>query len=246
MSKENQLPEETEVLETEATYEEFEAGTEEQESVSSEGQGIMAIFEQHKTNILLGVGLVFAAILYFAFFNGSSPEKEDEAGNAIFQAVRYYEGDSLSLALNGDGNNAGLLELAEEHSGTKVGNLCNFYIGAIYLRQGNAAEALNFFDAVKKENNFISASAYSAMASITEDQGDLDAAAGLYEKASEIMKNDQTTPYFLQQAARCYQQAEDISSALRLYKQIREEYPNSQEGQQVDKYISFLSPEDEG
>lgn len=244
MSKENQLPEETEVVEQDELLEEESEETSQAESTSGAG-GFMAIVEQHRTNILIGAGVVLAAIFYFAFFAGSTPEKEDEAGNAMFTAIRYFENDSLNLALNGDGNNAGLLDLANEYSGTRAGNLCNFYVGAIYLRQGNAAEALNYFDAVKKEENFISASAYSAMAAITEDQGDMSGAASLYEKAAAIRKNEFTTPFFLQQAARCYMQAEDNSAALRVYKRIREEYPNSQEGQQVNKYISYLAPDEE-
>lgn len=243
MSKEKQLPEDTEVLESEDQFDEVEETTETEEG--SEQSGFMNLVQQHRNNILIGAGVALIAILYFAFFSTANPEKEDEAGNAIFMAVRYYEGDSLNLALNGDGTNPGLLDLANEYSGTRAGNLCNFYVGAIYLRQGNAAEALNYFDAVKKEENFIAASSYSAMASITEDQGDMNGAAGLYEKAASIRKNEYTTPFFLQQAARCYLQAEDKDAALRLYKRIREEYPNSQEGQQVNKYIAFLAPDEE-
>ncbi len=245
MSKENQLPEENEILDSEEQLEsEAEASADVVEE-GSENAGIMGIVQQHKNNILIAGGVLLVAILYFAFFSGSSPEKEDAAGNAMFMAVRYYENDSLNLALNGDGNNPGLLDLANEYSGTRAGNLCNFYIGAIYLRQGNAAEALNFFDAVKKEENFIAAAAYSAMASITEDQGDMSGAAALYEKASALRKNEYTTPFFLQQAARCYLQAEDKSAALSVFKRIKEEYPNSQEGQQVNKYIAYLAPDEE-
>jgi hypothetical protein len=55
----------------------------------------------------------------------------------MFQAVRYFESDSLNLALNGDGNNLGFLQIVEDYSGTKAGNLANYYAGVIYLKQGN-------------------------------------------------------------------------------------------------------------
>lgn len=242
MSKENQLPEDTEVLETEASYEEVESGENNDTTESSTGDAswLNTIVQEHKQNILIAVGVILVAIVYFGFFAGSTPEKEDAAGDAIFMAVRYYENDSLNLALNGDGNNSGLLELASEYSGTSVGNLCNFYIGSIYLRQGNTSEALNYFDAVDKKDNFVSATAYSAMASITEDLGDFEKAAGYYEKAAATLTNIHTTPFYLQHAARCYQLAENTSAALRTFKQIRDEYPNSTEGQQVEKYIALL------
>jgi len=242
MSKEKQLPEDTEVLETEASYEEVDTNDDQDTPEASEGNSswLTNIVQDHKQNILIGAVVILAGIIYLGFFSGSSPEKEDAAGDAIFMAVRYYENDSLNLALNGDGNNSGLLELASEHSGTSVGNLCNFYIGSIYLRQGNASEAFNYFDAVNKDENFVSATAYSAMASISEDQGDMEQAATYFEKAAATLQNIHTTPFYLQHAARCYQQAENTSAALRLFKQIKDEYPTSSEGQQVEKYIALL------
>jgi tetratricopeptide (TPR) repeat protein len=177
----------------------------------------------------------------------SSPEvsdAEDEAGNAIFTAVKYFEQDSFNLALNGDGQNSGFLELADEFSGTKAGNLCNYYIAVSYLRQGNANEAYSFFDAFDKGENFLSVSAYSAMASIKEDQSDLEGAAEYYEKAASIKANSSTTPFLWQQAARCYETAENKDAALKLYLRIKNEYPSSTEAQQVDKYIARISPDD--
>jgi len=235
--------------EIEAKPDENQESEEEEESESSEGFNLSTFdykgfFEQNKTNVLAGAGIILAAIIYFVFFNTASPDAEDEAGNAIFTAVKYFEQDSFNLALNGDGQNSGFLELADEFSGTKAGNLCNYYIAVSYLRQGNANEAYSFFDAFDKGENFLSVSAYSAMASIKEDQSDLEGAAEYYEKAASIKANSSTTPFLWQQAARCYEMAENKDAALKLYLRIKNEYPSSTEAQQVDKYIARISPDD--
>jgi hypothetical protein len=43
----------------------------------------------------------------------------------MFQAVYYFEADSLDKALNGDGNNLGFLEIIDEYSVTDAANLAN-------------------------------------------------------------------------------------------------------------------------
>jgi len=246
MSNEKNAPEEIlepeELVETESTEGEVERH---HKPSRGDNAGLARFIEANKNNLMIAGGIILLGILYLAFFNGASPEAEDEAGNNIFHAVKYFEKDSLNLALNGDGSNPGFLELSGEYSGTKVGNLCNYYMGIIYLRQGNSSEAYNSFDAFDKGDNLLSAIAYSAMASIKEDQADLEGAASYYEKASGIKKNNQTTPFFLQHAARCYQQSDNKDAALRLYRQIRDDYPNSTEASQVDKYIARLEPIEE-
>src|SRR5688500_1352905 len=55
---------------------------------------------------------------------------EEEAQNYIFKAQRVYEGDSLTLALNGNGNDIiGMQDIASDYGLTKTGNLANFYTG---------------------------------------------------------------------------------------------------------------------
>src|SRR5882724_11442089 len=40
--------------------------------------------------------------------------QESHAQNEMFQAVRYFESDSLNLAFNGDGNNLGFKQIIED------------------------------------------------------------------------------------------------------------------------------------
>src|SRR5215218_595675 len=63
--------------------------------------------------------------------------KEDKAVEAMFKAEEYYRLDSLNVALNGDGINAGFLKIIKNYNGTSAGNLAKFYAGDIYLKQGN-------------------------------------------------------------------------------------------------------------
>ena len=45
----------------------------------------------------------------------------------------YFEKDSFNLALNGDLNSAGFIDIADDYSSTKTGKLANYYAGICYL-----------------------------------------------------------------------------------------------------------------
>ena len=61
--------------------------------------------------IVLLIVVVAGALIYFFSNQGS---QNAEANEAMFQAIYYYEQDSLNLALNGDGNNYGFLDVIDE------------------------------------------------------------------------------------------------------------------------------------
>ncbi|MCK7533767.1 MAG: hypothetical protein MZV63_23435 [Marinilabiliales bacterium] len=54
---------------------------------------------------------------------------------------QYFSQDSLKLALNGDGNNLGFIDIAESIQVTKSGKLANFYAGTCLMHLGQFEEA---------------------------------------------------------------------------------------------------------
>src|SRR5690348_17337662 len=77
--------------------------------------------EQHsKTVIGVAAVLILVAGGYFAF-RYYTKSQDSEAQKQMFQAVYYFEQDSFKLALEGDGNNLGFLDIAKEFSVTDAG-----------------------------------------------------------------------------------------------------------------------------
>ncbi|MDF1673251.1 MAG: hypothetical protein P1U41_07075, partial [Vicingaceae bacterium] len=68
---------------------------------------------------------------------------EIEAQSAMFMAEKYFEQDSLQLAINGDGQNYGFIDIAEEYSGTKSANLAHYYLGICYRNTGEYEYAID-------------------------------------------------------------------------------------------------------
>ena len=93
--------------------------------------------EKHTKTI--GIAVLAIALVIGGYFGYRwwTQTQDEEAQKQMFAAVYYFEADSLKKALNGDGNNLGLISISEDFSGTKAGKLARFYIGTIYLKQGS-------------------------------------------------------------------------------------------------------------
>lgn len=188
------------------------------------------------------LGALFLGVAgYFAYTLWYLPSQEAEAEKKAVQAFNDFTIDSLNRALKGQAPLPGTEKLASEYSGTKVGNLAAYMTGVAYLNEGKVdkgSEALNDFDTGE---NMVSVTALAAKAYVAEEKNDFASAAGLYRRAAELMKNDQTTPLYLMEAARCQELAKDYSGALKTYREIKFKYPKATVASSVDKYIAKLS-----
>ena len=140
-------------------------------------------FESKKNqNILFGVLtvvlLVVGGVMFFRYQNAS---KNREAQQEMFQAIYYFEADSLAKALNGDGNNYGFLDITDEYSGTKAANL-----GPI-LYWGDLHEIVRFrwcrsanLEGFSSDDYLLQARAYSLIGDAYMELDDFDNAVDYY------------------------------------------------------------------
>lgn len=195
-------------------------------------------WNQYKTYILAAVGILVVAVGYFAWtsMNGG---KNETAENAAYNAVYYWEKDSLKKALDGDGASSGLLSVADEYGSTNVGNQAKYMAGIALLKQGKTEEGIKMLESFSKGDNLVSAAAYMALAFAQEDLGKEAEAAELFEKAANVSteKDDQMRPFILKHAGEAYEAAGNKAKALEVYKSIKEKYPLSTEAASIDKYI---------
>ena len=87
------------------------------------------IEDNHKLLIRLvgGVVLIIALILGFKQFYLEPMEENAQAD--MFMAELYFQKDSFNLALNGDGQYYGFLDIISDYSLSKTGKLANYYAG---------------------------------------------------------------------------------------------------------------------
>lgn len=198
--------------------------------------GIEHWFEQNP-KILGGIAAIVLLIVggYFGYryyIDGQDTLAQKE----MFQAVRYFESDSLNLALNGDGNNLGFLQIVDDYSLTPAGNLANFYAGAIYLKQGKFPLAIFHLEDFSANDLLVQPRAYSLIGDAYMEQKDFESAAKYYDKASTYKPNKEFTPTYLMKAALAYEKLNNVEKAKAAYQTIINTYWDSSEVQNAKKY----------
>lgn len=184
--------------------------------------------------VVIVIGLLWLGKVYIS-------GKNTEAQSQMYQAEMYLEMDSLELALNGDGNYLGFLDIANDYKLTKSGNLARYCAGICYLHLGEFENAIDYLTKYKKEDAVIAALAIGATGDAYVELGELDKGTAKYLEAADYSDNDFNTPLFLMKAGQIYEMQNKNADALKIYQRILDEYPSSTEGTTIEKYIAKVS-----
>jgi tetratricopeptide (TPR) repeat protein len=188
--------------------------------------------------IMTGVGVIVIIVAFIYGFNRYYlMPMEETASTEMFQAEQYFATDSFSLALNGDGNALGMLDVIEDYGSTDAGNLASYYAGVCYLQLGqheDAIEHLNDFS----PSGILGPAAKGALGDAYASSGNMDKALSSYEAAADMDQNEFTTPIFLFKAGLAAEEVGDYNRAVRLYGKLKKDYANSREGRDAAKYLA--------
>ena len=187
--------------------------------------------------------LVVAGYFGYRYYIGN---QDAQAQKEMFQAIRYFEkyidsgNDSLNVALKGDGNNLGFVDIIEDYSLTKAGKLANFYAGSIYLKQGKYKLARLYLEDFSSSDLLVQARAYSLIGDCYMEENDFSNAASFYNKAANYKPNKYFSPVYLMKEALAYEKLNQNDKAIKVYQKIVDEYWESSEMQNAKKYKARL------
>ena len=196
--------------------------------------------EENKKSLSVILGAVVVLVGgYFAWTKLYLAPLEEEAQGQMFMAERYFEKDSLDKAINGDGQFYGFKDIIENYGLTSSGNLAHMYLGLCYLHKGQFEDAVNELKEYDSDDMMLGPISIGAIGDVYSELGKTDDAIEQYLKASETNKNNFTTPIYLMKAATLYESQSKYAEAVKIYEQLKTDYPESREGRDVEKYISF-------
>ena len=195
---------------------------------------------QKSLSVIIGV-IVLIIALYFAYTKWLLEPLEIEGQEQMYVAVQYFEKDSFDLAINGDGNNWGFLDIVDDYSATPSGNLAHYYLGICYLKKGQYEDAIEYLSGFDSDDQMVSSVATGAIGDAYMELGETKDAVSYYLQAANDNENQFTTPIFLMKAAQAYEDLSDYKKAVSIYKQIKEDYPDTKEGREVEKYLARAS-----
>lgn len=181
--------------------------------------------------------LIIAGVLYYQI---DKQNKNEKAQAEMFQAVYYFEQDSTDFALNGDGSNPGFLKIIDQYGGTDASNLAHFYVGSIYLSEGQFQKAADHLKKFSADDYFVQARAYALLGDAYIELGNTKDAISAYKKAVDHKENKFFAPRYLSKLAIAYEEAGEIDNAIKTYGIIEEKYFESFEFTNARKHKARL------
>ena len=185
----------------------------------------------------IGVVVLLVAIFSIRYIQSNQANRADEALGGI---LSYYEDGEFRTALDGAGEDIGLIDISDQYGSTNPGKLARLYAGNAAFMLGEMDLALEMFESYGGGDDMLKASALDGRATIHEVREEYDEAASLYERAAKTYESPIRTPEYLKKAARAYAKAEEYAKAEDILVIIQEDYPDSGAAEDLDFHLGFV------
>ncbi len=179
---------------------------------------------------------------WYIYKNYFKNPKEDKAAEAMFKAEEYYRIDSVSLALNGDGQYDGFLRVISKYGGTDAAKMANFYTGSCYLKLNENEKAVKYLKKFSTSSKPLQAKAYKLLGDAYADLGKNADALNYYKKAARHFEKDVdgSAEALFMAAYLADRGMKNSKEAISLYKELKEKFPNTEQAKDADNFLAQL------
>lgn len=185
---------------------------------------------------ILGILIVICGII--ALNKYVFQPKAVEANNENAKAVIYFEAGNYQAALEGDDADCiGFAEIAKKYSHYQPGKLAALYAGISEYQLGNYEEAAKYLKKFDGDDLNISPASKLLLGNAYVELEEYGKAISAFEAAAKS-ENEVIAPIALKKAGIVYLEKGDNKKAVKCFEEIKEDYPMSNEAQDIDKYIS--------
>ena len=217
-----------------------EKGTVEVEELVSKSELFIETYSKKIISGIIALIVVVGAI--FAYRQLYSLPRQQKASAALFKGEQYFARDSFQLALNGNGADYdGFEAIIKEYGSTDAGNLAKAYAGICYAKLGENEKALNYLKSFSASDNMISPAVTIALGDCYVNMDNTKEGIKCFEKAAKDANNVFLAPIALNKAGIAYESLKQYKEAVKVYTTIKEQYFNSMEAADIDKYITRAS-----
>jgi len=194
------------------------------------------------------IALIVISILGFMAYQKyiAEPQEKAAANELAFPKVYFEQAinsavavDSLfNLGLNGADGKYGFIDVADKFSGTKAGNLAHYYAGISFLKMKQYKDAITHLEQFSSDDALLGPTAKGAIGDAFADINQPEDAMDFYIQAANLQSNGFSTPLFLFKAGNTALELGKFDKALSLFNQIKNDYPTSEEGRNIEVFIS--------
>jgi tetratricopeptide (TPR) repeat protein len=198
-----------------------------------------AFIEKNQKILLYGLLAVLIVVFgILAYKNYYVEPKERVAEELIYKAEEYFAQDSFLLALEGDGENLGFLDIINEYGMTKTADLAKAYAGICYKSLGEYEKAISYLKNFNEKDQALTPSVKGAIGDCYLGMGEKEKAISFFQKAAAA-NNEIISPLYLEKAGLVYMDLGDYKKAVTAFEEIKSRYPNSLQGLEADKFIQL-------
>jgi tetratricopeptide (TPR) repeat protein len=196
-------------------------------------------FQNNKKTI---IGIIVAVIVItlgvLGYYRFVRAPKVAECRAQMFPAENAFKNDQFEKAFAGDESMIGFEEIIETY-GCAVDKSAYMYAGVCQLQLGNYESAIEYLKKYNGKEPILAARAFACIGDAYVGLGENNEALTWYLKAAKKADNIYAASYLLKAGIVC-EELGDNEQAISLYKKIKDQYPNSIEGYEIDKYITRL------
>lgn len=194
--------------------------------------------ENKKSLSIIGGAIILVIGGYLGYINFIVKPQEENAQKQMFVAERYFQNDSIDLAINGDGNFPGFQQIIDDYGSSNSANLAHYYLGICFLKKGQYEKAIEFLSGYDAEDDVTGAIALGGIGDANLELGKNEEALKYYKKAADWDDNSFTSPIYLKKQATVYELQGNYVSAVEVYEKIKKNFPTSSEGRDIDRFIA--------
>ncbi|MBO4689460.1 MAG: tetratricopeptide repeat protein [Paludibacteraceae bacterium] len=187
--------------------------------------------------IVLGIAIVVMACI--ALNQYVIAPKGLEASNENAKAVVYFQQGDFDKALNGDDAECiGFEAIADQYGLFQQGKLAALYAGICYFEKGEYEEAAKYLKKFSAKDLNIDPAAKQMLGDAYVELGEYGKAASAFEAAANS-GNELIAPMSLKKAGIVYLHEGKKAKAKKAFERIKNEYQDSNEALDIDKYIAI-------
>lgn len=199
--------------------------------------------EKNKKAIMYGtcavLAVIIAVVLAVQYY---IKPRNLEAAESMAVAEQLFRTGEYEKALNGQGQNAGFLQIMDEYVCTPSANLARLYAGLSYAHLGKYQEAVEYLEDYSDcGDDMISNAAIGALGNCYAELGQTEKAAATLVKAAEKAGNNTLSPVYYIQAGQLFESLKQNDKAKECYEKVKKNYPASPQAQEIEKFIEHLN-----
>ena len=187
--------------------------------------------------VVLGIAIVVMACI--ALNQYVIAPKGLEASNENAKAAVYFQQGDFDKALNGDDAECiGFEAIADQYGLFQQGKLAALYAGICYFEKGEYEEAAKYLKKFSAKDLNIDPAAKQMLGDAYVELGEYGKAASAFEAAAKS-GNELIAPMSLKKAGIVYLHEGKKAKAKKVFERIKNEYQESNEALDIDKYIAI-------